>query len=57
MQNPVNPIQDRGAKKALPTIFSLATSTKVWINPQKILTFVFNPFATLMQDLKVIPST
>ena len=47
-----NPIQDEdgGAAKQPPshTIFSPVTSTNVVISPQKILTFSFNSFATLV---------
>ena len=44
----VNPIQDGGGKKALPTSFSPVTSTNVGFGPQNFLTFSFNPFATLV---------
>ena len=40
----INPIQDGGTKKALPTSFSPVTSTNVRISPQNFLTFSFNPF-------------
>ena len=54
-----NPIQDRGGgQKDPPTSFSSltstnvgafpVTSTNVGISPKNILTFSFNPFATLM---------
>ena len=46
-----NPIQDgggRGDKKANPISFLSVTSANVGIIPQNILTFSFNPFATLV---------
>ena len=36
--------------------FSSVTSTKVGLGPQNFLTFSFNPFATLMQNFKFVPS-
>ena len=45
--NHFNLIQDGGSKKAVPTGFSPVTSTNVAISHQNILTFSFNPFATL----------
>ena len=42
-----NPIQDGGAKGPS-TSFSPITSTNVGISPQNVLTFSFNPFATLV---------
>ena len=50
-----NPIQDRGKKAPLASC-STVTSTNVEISPQNFLTFSFNPFATLMQNFKAIPS-
>ena len=47
----------RGGKKALPTSFSSVTSTNVEITPQNFLTFSFNPFTTLVQNFKFVPST
>ena len=44
----VNSIQDGGREKDPPTSFSLVTSTNVGISPQNLLTFSFNPFATLI---------
>ena len=41
------PIQDEGAKKH-PYQFSLVTSTNVGVSPQNLITFSFNPFATLV---------
>ena len=48
----INPIQDREGvevgKKALPPYhFSPVTSASVGVSPQNVLTFNFNPFATL----------
>ena len=45
-----------GAKKAPPTSFSPVISTNVWIGPYNFLTFSFNPFATLVQNFKFVPS-
>ena len=39
------------------TFFSLAASTNVCISPRNSLNFSFNPFATLVQNFKVIPSS
>ena len=52
----LNPIQDWGGKKATPTSFSPATSTNVGFGPQNFLAFSFNPFATLVQNFKFVPS-
>ena len=43
----LNPIQDRGAKKP-PTSFSPITPANVRISPQNFLTFILNPFVTLV---------
>ena len=51
----LNPIQDRG-QKGPPTSFSSVTSTNVGFGPQNFLTFSFNPFATLVQNFKFVPS-
>ena len=52
-----NPIQDGGgAKSSPPTSFSPVTSTNVRFGPQKFLTFSFNPFTTLVQNFKFVPS-
>ena len=55
-----NPIQDgRGAgggKNIPPIIFSPVTSTNVGFGPKNFLTFSFNPFATLVQNFKFVPS-
>ena len=45
-----------GAKKAPRTSFSPVTSTNVGFGPQNFLTFSFNPFATLVQNFKFVPS-
>ena len=46
-----------GAKKAPPpTSFSFVSSTNVGFGPQNFLTFSFNPFATLVQNFKFVPS-
>ena len=50
-----NPIHDGGSKKA-PTSFSPVTSTNVGFGPKKFLTFSFNPFATVLQNFKFVPS-
>ena len=44
-----------GAKKP-PISFSLITSTNIGISSQNLLTFSFNPFATLLLNFKAIPS-
>ena len=47
--NYLNPIQDvEGGAKKKPTSFCPVTSTNVGIGPQNFLTFIFNPFATLV---------
>ena len=54
----LNPIQDGGGggAKRTPTSFSPVTSTNVGFGPQNFLTFSFNPFATLVQNFKFVPS-
>ena len=48
---------DGGYKAPPPPIsFSPITSTNVGTNPQNFLTFRFDPFATLVQNLKSIAS-
>ena len=42
--------------KSPPTSFSPVTSANVGIRPQNFLTFIFNPFATLVSDFKFVPS-
>ena len=46
-----------GGKKAPLTSFFPVTSTNVGFGPQNFLTFSFNPFATLLQNVKFVPST
>ena len=43
-------------KKVPPTSFSPVTSTNVRCGPQNFLTFSSNPFATLAQNFKFVPS-
>ena len=47
-----------GGKKPPPPPTSLfpVTSTNVRISPQNVLIVSFNPFATLVQNLKFLPS-
>ena len=45
-----------GGKKALPTSFSPVISTNVGFGPQNFLTFSFNPFTTLVLNIKFVPS-
>ena len=45
-----------GVKKAPPTSFPPVTSTNVGFGPKNFLTFSFNPFATLVQNFKFVPS-
>ena len=53
----LNPIQDRGRRQNSPnTSFSPVTSTNVRFRPQNFLTFIFNLFATLVQNFKFVPS-
>ena len=42
----------RMGQKGPPTSFPPVTSTNVGFGPKNILIFSFNPFATLMQNLK-----
>ena len=57
MSEPLNPIQDGGGQKAPPpTSLFPVTSTNVRISPQNVLIVSFNPFATLVQNLKFLPS-
>ena len=51
-----NPIQDGGRQKGPPTSFSLVTSTNVGFGPRNFLAFSFNPFTTLVQNVKFLPS-
>ena len=45
-----------GGKKAPPTSFSPVTSANVGFGSQNFLTFSFNPFTTLVQNIKLAPS-
>ena len=45
-----------GEQKGPPTSFFPVTSTNVGIYPYNFLTFSFNPFATLVQNFKFVPS-
>ena len=45
-----------GYQKGPPTSFSPVTSTNVQLGPLNFLTFIFNPFATLVQNFKFVPS-
>ena len=45
-----------GEQKGPPTSFSPVTSTNVQLGPLNFLTFIFNPFATLVQNFKFLPS-
>ena len=52
-----NSIQDGvGGQKGPPTSFSPVTSKNVGFGPQNLLTFSLNPFATLVQNVKFVPS-
>ena len=53
----INPIQDAGRGKSPPsTSFSPVTPTNVRFSPQNFLTFSFNPFATIVENFKFVPS-
>ena len=45
-----------GGPKGLPTSFFSVTSTNIGIGPYDFLTFSFNSFATLVQNVKFVPS-
>ena len=45
-----------GGAKRPPTSFSPVTPTNVGFGPKNFLTFSFNPFATLVQNFKFVPS-
>ena len=57
-----NPIQDGGERvgvggqKGPPTSVSPVTSTNVGFGSQNFLNFSFNPFNTLVQNFKFVPS-
>ena len=42
--------------KTPPTGFSHITSPNVGNDPQNFLTFIFNPFATMLENVKTVPS-
>ena len=44
------------AKSPPPTSFSPVTSFNAGFCPQNLLTFSFNPFATLVENFKIVPS-
>ena len=50
----INLVQDGGGAKRPPISFSTLTSTNVGISTQILLTFSFNPFAILVQNVKAI---
>ena len=50
------PYSGWGSKKPPPSSFSPVTSVNVGFGPQSFVTFSFNPFATLVQNFKVLPS-
>ena len=43
-------------QKGPPTSLFPVTSTDVGFGPQNVLTFSFNPFATLAQNFELVPS-
>ena len=45
-----------GTKRPPPTSFSPAISTNVGFGPQNFLTFSFNTFFALVQNIKFVPS-
>ena len=47
--------EGEGAKRP-PTSFFPVTSTNVGMGPYNFLTFSFNPFGTLVQNFKFLPS-
>ena len=48
---------ERVQKGAPLTSFSPVTSTNVGFGPQNFLAFSFDPFLTLVQNVKFVPST
>ena len=48
--------EEGGAKRSPYQFFSPVTSTNLRVSPQNFLTFSVNPFSTLMENLKAIPS-
>ena len=51
----LNPIDDVGSQKDLPTSFFPCDFYKHMNEPQNFLTFSFNPFSKLVQNVKAIP--
>ena len=47
---------DGGGQKSPSTRFSAVTSTNAGISPQNSLTFSFNPFDSLVLNLKFVPT-
>ena len=45
-----------GGEKVPSASFSPLTSTHVGISPKNLLAFSFNPFATLVQNVKFVPT-
>ena len=47
-----------GGRTVIPPLTSLSpiTSTNVEFGPQNLMTFSFNPFVTIVQNLKFLPS-
>ena len=45
-----------GVRNASPSQCSPAILLRVGISPQNFLTFIFNPFVTLLYNFKTIPS-
>ena len=52
----IKSIQDGADQKDPLSVFPSVTYTNIGISQQNILTFSFNPFATLVQNFKAIPS-
>ena len=46
----------KGGQKGPSTSFPFATSENVGISPQNFLTVSFNPFDTLVKNVKFVPS-
>ena len=51
-----SPIHDGGGQKGPPTSFSPVASINARFGPQNFLTFSCNPFSTLVQNFKLVPS-
>ena len=62
LENRMQKIKDAGETQSaaksppLPTSFSPVTSTNVGLRSQNFLTFSFDPFVTLVQNFKFVPS-